>query len=181
VEACDRGLRDAGRDRSCPPPTSGFRCHADRKRVVANSHEACDKLHVRLFLDGKARCSVLRQDWRTATWGNRCPYRSGRERHRRSPQLRPRPLTGSTPAVITYRHAWHATLVRVAAPEGASPCQPAPTARWAALSSQSCLPCWSAGVAEIRPAPPLRCHHRDHGGADHHHDPATGRQGACLA
>jgi hypothetical protein len=61
-------------------------------RDVVSQVPSVDKLHVRLFLDAKARCSVPSRGQRTATRGSRCPNRSGRvRRHRRSLQLRPRP------------------------------------------------------------------------------------------
>jgi hypothetical protein len=50
------------RARRRPATPVAVRTQRGPKERGASSPEPSDKLHVRLFLDGRARCSVLRQD-----------------------------------------------------------------------------------------------------------------------
>jgi len=95
--------------------------HPDRAAHVRR----WSKLRVWLFLDGKARCSVPREDCGPRREGAAAPpVGQGASSQEVAAAAAPSPLPGWTPARRSHHVAWHATFAASHRWRGGSPCQP---------------------------------------------------------
>jgi hypothetical protein len=95
--------------------------HPDRAAHVRR----WSKLRVWFFLDGKARCSVPREDCGPRREGAAAPpVGQGASSQEVAAAAAPSPLPGWTPARRSHHVAWHATLAASHRWRGGSPCQP---------------------------------------------------------